>query len=250
MSPRLLADAASDRKHERSSQTSRSIAPSEELMEDWQARLDDLEPRLVEWNRAFERELEQVCKERKLIGWFKKPAQVELDAAAIEARRRAGIVILAELTAFCDALCDHYPTALPQERCKIRAEVGSHEALFDEWWGYVEASPPRIKNPADARALVRAFIAVAIDDMRADIHALNDVMRRVLVAAVSADLDWRTPLAAAAKVANRSTGGGSAQLREYFETFELSKYFKDHVAKELREAERRAAQLREMSSGR
>ena len=219
-------------------------------MEDWQARLDDLEPRLVEWNRSFERELEQVCKERRLIGWFKKPAQVELDAAAIEARRRAGIVILAELTAFCDALCDHYPSVLPQERCKIRAEIGSHETFFDEWWGYVEASPSRIRKPGDSRELTRAFVAIEIDDMRADIHALNDVMRRVLIAAASADLDWRTPLAAAAKVANRSTGGGSAQMREYFETFEHSNYFKQHVAKELREAEKRALQLRELSSSR
>jgi hypothetical protein len=217
-------------------------------MEDWQARLDDLEPRLVEWNRTFDRELAHVCKERRLIGWFKKPAEVELGAAAIEARRRAGIGMLAEAAALCDALCDHYPTCLPQERCKIRAEVGSHETFFDEWWGYVEACPTRIRRADDAHELVRAFTAIAIDDMRADIHDLNDVMRRVIVAAVSAGLDWHAPLAAAAKVANRSTGGGSAQMQEFFETFAQSNYFKQRIAGELREAQKRAQMLNELSN--
>jgi len=217
-------------------------------MDDWQARLDDLEPRLVEWNRTFDRELARVCKERRLLGWFKRPAQVELDAAAIEARRRSGIGILAEVASLCDALCDHYPTCLPQERCKIRAEVGSHEAFFDEWWGCVEASPARIRRADDARQLARAFTAIAIDDMRADIHDLNDVMRRVLVAAVSAGLDWRAPLAAAAKVANRSTGGGSAQMQEFFETFAQSNYFKQSVAPDLREAQKRALLRNELSN--
>jgi hypothetical protein len=217
-------------------------------MEDWQARLDDLEPRLVAWNRTFQRELQRVCKERRLIGWFKKPAQIELDSAAIEARRRAGVDILAELTAFGDALCDHYANSLPQERAKIRAEVGSHENFFDEWWGYVESSPARIKKPSDAEALQRAFVAITIDDMRADIHALNDVMRRVIVAATSADLDWKGALSAAAKVANKSTGGGGAQMREFFETFTDSNYFKQHVAAEVRAAHKRTLDLREMSS--
>jgi hypothetical protein len=210
-------------------------------MEDWQQRLEALDGRLLVWTRAYEGELERVCKERRLIGWFRKPTQIELDSAAIEARRRAGVDILAEVAAFCDDLCDFYPKCLPQERCKIRAEIGSHEAFFDQWWGYVETSPTRIRKPGDTAELARAFVAIVIDDLRADIHISNDVMKRVILAAAAARLDWRAALASAARVANRSTGGGSAQMREYLETFEQSNYFKDEVAKALRDAEQHAA---------
>jgi hypothetical protein len=219
-------------------------------MEDWNARLDALEPRLAQWNHTFELELGRVCKERRLVGWFRRPTQVEVDAAAIEARRRAGVEMLAEVASFCDALCDHYPACLPQERCKIRAEVGSHEAFFDEWWGYVESFPARIKKPGDAPLCARAFVAIAIDDVRADVHDLNRVMKRVILAAATAGIDWRASLAAAARVANRSTGGGGAQMREFLEAFEQSNYFKECVAGELRAAQRRAQDLREMSNSR
>jgi hypothetical protein len=219
-------------------------------MDDWEAKLDALDKRLAVWDRAFESELARVCKERHLVGWFKKPSQVELDSAAIEARRRAGVDLLSEAASFCDELCDHYPKCLPQERCKIRAEVGSHEVFFDSWWGYVESSPTRIKKPEDSVALGRAFVAIVIDDMRADIHILNDVMKRVILAAASVGLDWRGALAEAAKVANRSTGGGGAQMREHLETFEHSNYFREHIAQDLRAAQRHASELHALSAGR
>jgi hypothetical protein len=219
-------------------------------MDDWEARLDELDERLAGWSRTFEDELLRVCKERRLLGWFKRPSHVELDSAAIEARRRAGVVVLSEVGSFCDGLCGHYPKCLPQERCKIRAEVGSHEAFFDQWWGYVESGPARIKKPEDSLQLARAFVAIAIDDMRADIHILNDVMKRVILAAASSGLDWRAALAAAANVANRSTGGGSAQMREFLETFEHSNYFKEHIARELHAAERRALDWQALASAR
>ena len=57
-------------------------------------------------------------------------------------------------------------------------------------------------------------------------------------------------LAFAAKVANRSTGGGSAQMREFLETFEHSNYFREHIAKELRAAANHASQLHALSTGR
>jgi len=219
-------------------------------MDEWNAKLDALEKGLVVWSHAYELELARVCKERRLVGWFKKPSQVELDSAAIEARRRAGIGILADVASFCDELCDHYPKCLPQERCKIRAEVGSHEAFFDRWWSYVESSATRIKRPGDAPQLARAFVAIVIDDMRADVHILNDVMKRVILAAASAGLDWRAALATASLVANRSTGGGSGQMREFLETFEQSNYFKESVARDLRAAEQRAIDVHALASGR
>ena len=90
-------------------------------MEDWEQRIAALNARLVAWNQAFEAELARVCKERKLRGWFRKPTAPELDAAAIEARRRAGVEVLAEAAELFDALCGVYAQALPQERAKIRA---------------------------------------------------------------------------------------------------------------------------------
>ena len=134
-------------------------------------------------------------------------------------------------------------TPINSDSCRIRAAVGGHEALFDQWWGYVESWPTRIKTAADAPLMARAFVAIAIDDMRADLHLLNEVMRRLIVAAAQAGLDWHAALAAACKVANRSTGGGAAQMQEYFETFAGSSYFKKVVAPELRAAERRAREI-------
>jgi hypothetical protein len=216
-------------------------------MDDWEARLRPLSLRLEEWNRTFERELAAVCKERKLVGWFKKPSQVELDSAAIEARRRAGVEVLGEAALYFDELCDHYPKCLPQERCRIRAAIGGHEALFDQWWGYVESGPTRIKGAGDAPLLARAFVAIAIDDMRADLKLLNEVMRRLIVAAALAGLNWRAALDAACKVANRSTGGGAAQMQEFFETFAGSNYFKQRVVPDLRAAEHRAREVQALS---
>jgi hypothetical protein len=219
-------------------------------MEDWEQRLESLDGRLLVWQRAYEAELARVCKERRLIGWFRKPTQIELDSAAIEARRRAGVDILGEVAAFCDALCDYYPKCLPQERCKIRAAIGSHEAFFDQWWGYVESSPSRLRKPSDTDELARSFIAIVIDDLRADVHILNDVLKRVILAAAASHLDWRAALASAAKVANRSTGGGSAQMREFLETFEHSNYFKEAIARALRNAEQNAAAWQAAPAGR
>lgn len=209
-------------------------------MEDWEQRLLSIEPRLQNWKQSVEREFARVCKERRLRGLFKKPTAEQWTAAWIEARKRAGIEILAELTELFDAMCDHYPTVLPQERAKMRARIGSCEVAFELFWDYVQASPESIRTPHDGAKLDRALIALVIDDLRADFGLVNGVLERLVLAATAAGIEWRPRLAAAAKVANQGTAGGGAHLREFMEEFERSEHFKKQVAPKLPAAARQA----------
>lgn len=212
-------------------------------MEEWEKRLSELNARLAEWRRRFEEEFLRVRKERRLNGWhawLRKPRPEDLQAAATEARKRAGVEILVELQSFLDELCDHYPTVLPQEQAKIRARAGMAEAVFDLLWGYVELMPERIRASADSLHVRRAFAAIAIDDGRTELHLIDDVMRRIVVAAAAAGIDWRGPLAESAKVANPGMGGGGAFMQPYLAGYERSDFFRQHVAAEVKAAERRA----------
>jgi len=209
-------------------------------LDDWKPRLAELDSRLKEWNARFLSELETVKKEHRIVGFLRRPRPEELQAAAYEARRRAGVGILAETTGFLDALCDLYPTLLPQFRAEIRARVGSAEGLFDVLWAYVEAMPDRIRGEDAERNLARAFVAVAIDDMRAELSLIDGVMGRIVLAAAREGLDRKEPLAAAAAVANLGAGGGGACTREYLASFEASKHFREAVAPGLAEVRRGA----------
>ena len=225
----------------------RAVAPMEntnDSMEDWEPRLATIEARLVEWHAKFERELAAVCKEKKLTGWFKKPSRAELDAAAVEARRRTGVEVLGEAALLFDRLCAHYSQSLPQERAKIRARVGSHETVFDRFWDYVQASPELVRTASDGPALATSLAAISIDDLRAEFHELNVVVGRLILAATAAGIPWKPYFHDAAKISNPGTGGGGAHMREYLLDFEHSAYFKVEVAPKLRavskEAQRRA----------
>lgn len=209
-------------------------------MEDWEARLTSLDARLREWNQRVDVELARVLRERKLRTWLRRPKPEELESAAEEARRSAGTAVLSDLASFLDALCDHYPSVMPQERARIRARVGMCEAVFDLLWPFIESMPERVRASGDAAVVRRAFVAIAIDDLRTDLHLVDDVMRRLVVAAASAGIDWRPILREVAEVANRSTGGGGACTREYLERFEGSAIFRERVSAELREAARGA----------
>ena len=90
-------------------------------MDDWQPRLVELDRRLEAWNRTVAVELAKLKRERRLGGLLRRPRPAELEAAAVEARRRAGPEILAEVAALFDDLCDRLVSALPQERATIRA---------------------------------------------------------------------------------------------------------------------------------
>ncbi len=209
-------------------------------MEDWEQRLLALEPRLRNWKQNVEREFERVCKERALRGFLKKPSESDLTAAWTEARQRAGIEVLGEATALFDAMCDHYPTVLPQERAKMRARIGGLEVAFELFWDYVVSSPDAIRTAQDATRFDRALTAVVIDDLRADLGRVNDVLARLVLAATAAGIEWKPRFAAAANTANRGTGGGGAHMREHLAEFERSDYFKKHVAQKIPAAAREA----------
>lgn len=205
-------------------------------MEDWEAQLSALESRLRTWRERFDTEFARVCKERKLYGLFRKPSASDLDAAGVEARRRAGEAVLVELSAFFDRVCDYYPTVLPQERAKIRARIGSNEHAFTLFWNYVEQAPDLVRKPEDGERLARALIAVVIDDLRTDVEQLNAVVGRIVLAATQAGLDRHAAFAQAALVANTGMGGGGAHMREYLTGFEASNYFREVVEPKLRDA--------------
>jgi hypothetical protein len=209
----------------------------------WEARLHDLDVRLREWNRRCEVELEHVLREKKWKGLFRKPRPEELQSAEEEARRRSGTEILAELSALLDEICDLYAGFLPQDRAKIRARIGSAEGVFDLFWDYVEEGPSRIRGREDGAKLLRGLLAVAIDDMRADLASVDCVVGRLLVAAEGAGVDWRPVLAQAARLANLGAGGGGTCMRKHLEEFPISTYFRSTVAPALREAARSALSL-------
>lgn len=209
-------------------------------MEDWEARLTALEGRLREWNVRYGQELAKVCKERGLRTLWKRPRAEDLRAAAEEAQRRTGTEVLSAFAALADELCDLYEQSLPQVRATIRARVGSLENVFELFWSTIEQSPERVRGPGAEKVFRRALLALAIDDLRAELGQVAETLGRLLVAAAAAGIDWRPHLAQVAKLANRGMGGGGGGMREYLESFEGSLYFRGEVADRLREAARGA----------
>lgn len=207
---------------------------------DWERDLAGLETRLREWRHRRDSEFQKVRKERGLERWFRRPRPEELREAEVEAVRRTGTEILGELSKFLDRVCDLYVKSLPQDRAKIRARIGSAEATFELFWPYVEGFADRIHTTSDAPELLRGLVALAIDDMRAELSLVEAALGRLLIAAEGAGLDWRPALAQAAKVANKGAGGGGACMRELLEEFPTSSYFRSKVAPALREAARSA----------
>jgi len=207
-------------------------------MEDWEARLTDLEGRLREWNVRYAEEVQKVCKERGLRGFLKRPRPEQLSAAAEEAQRRAGTGILTEFADFVDAICDKYETSLPQDRATIRARVGSLENVFELFWSTIEQAPERVRGSGAEKAFRRALVALVIDDLRAEIGQVDEALGRLLLAAAAAGIDWRRPLAEVAKVANKGMGGGGGGMREYLIGYESSHYFRHELAERLREVGR------------
>lgn len=207
-------------------------------MEDWEARLTALEGRLREWNVRYEEELAKVCQERRLRGFLKRPRPEELRVAAEEAQRRAGTEVLSAFVDLADELCDLYERSLPQERATIRARVGSLENVFELFWSTIEQGPERVRGPGAEKAFRRALVALAIDDLRAEIGQVDQALGRLLVAGAAAGIDWKRHLAEVAKIANLGMGGGGGCMREYLEGFERSLHFRREVAERMRAAAR------------
>jgi hypothetical protein len=214
------------------------------MMEDWEARLTALEGRLREWNVRFEEELAKVVKERRLGGFLKRPRPEALQAAGEEAQRRAGTEVLTAFATLADEMGDLYERSLPQERATIRARVGSLENVFQLFWSAVEQSPERVRGPDAEKAFHRALLALAIDDLRAEIGQVDAALGSLLVAAAAAGIDWRKHLAEVAQLANPGMGGGGGFMREYLRGYASSAYFRHVVAERLRGVERESRSAR------
>lgn len=212
-------------------------------MEDWEPRLADLELRLVEWHRRVAQELARIKKERRLGGLLRRPSPQDLEAAAVEARERAGTEVLEEAVRIFDALCDLYLVSLPQERAKIRARIGMHENVWTLYRPYVESGPERVRRRPDESELVRALAALSVEDLRHELELGEEVAGQLALAGAGAGLDWRAAFAKVAAVSNASTSGGASRMREFLAGFERSKAFAARFADEVRAAEKRAQQL-------
>jgi hypothetical protein len=88
------------------------------------------------------------------------------------------------------------------------------------------------------------MIAFAIDDLRAEIGQVDEVLGRLLIAAVATGLEWKRPLAEVSEIANPGMGGGGGCMREYLSGFESSGHFRGELAPLLREAARPTASSR------
>lgn len=191
--------------------------------EELRARLREMDQRQSRWNQDYVRTLARLGRR----GLFRRAKAEQRPELAEEARREAGEGLALEMFAFLDELCDAYLSeTLPQNQAKLRADVGSLESLPALLWSYAEQNVELSRSPADERRLLRALCAVSLDDLRADMQQVDELLARIWLAAVRAGIDPRPAFESVAKVSNPGTGGGSAFTRSHLRGFERSLAFK------------------------
>jgi hypothetical protein len=205
------------------------MATFDELRE----RLRAVDARQAAWRRDF---LEAYRKlHRQSFSLWKRPTAAREDEVAARARAQAGEDVPRELFAFFDELCDSYRAEkLPQNRAKLRADVGGAQTLHHEIWFYAVQNADLVHGPGGEVRLARALAAVSLDDLRTDTHQVDELLARLWLAAVRAGLDPRAAFQAAAEVSNPGTGGGGGFMQGHLREFEGSPTFKTHVLPELR----------------
>jgi hypothetical protein len=207
---------------------------------EWEAELRALDARLERWHADVERELARIRAERGLDRWWRRPSRRTLQELLELARARVGESLMLELTAFADRLCDHYLASGPQERAKVRARAGSHDAFFRWLWGYVEQSAEHVRTPDDGPRLRRALAALSIDDLRADLDLIDRALGRLYLAALRAGLDPDAEIARVARVSNPASAGGGAHMRSYLTGYVGSKAYLTDVSAEAAALRKRA----------
>lgn len=201
--------------------------------DDLRERLKTLDTRQSAWRRDFLDAFQRLRRER--FGRWRRPGAAEEEELAREARQLAGEDVARELFAFFDQCCDAYRAEpLPQNRAKLRADIGAAQTLFGELWAYAAQNVELVRTSKDALRLERALAAVSLDDLRADALEVDLLLARLWIAAVRAELDPRAAFAAAAAISNPGTGGGGAFLAQRLRDFETSLAFKSRVLPELR----------------
>lgn len=201
--------------------------------DDLRASLKTLDGRQLAWRREFVDAFARLRRER--FGRWRRPDAVEQEELARQARKLAGEDQARALFAFLDELCDAYRAeTLPQNRAKLRADVGASRTLLAEVWAYASQNAELVRAPGDRVRLERALAAVSLDDLRADALEVGEILARLWLAALRADLDPRAAFEAAAAVSNPGTGGGGAFLARHLREFEGSPAYKSRVLPELR----------------
>lgn len=196
-------------------------------------RLEAIDGRQAAWRRQFLDAFTRLRRER--FGRWRRPDGTQEEELAREARKIAGEEQARALFAFLDELCDAYRAEkLPQNRAKLRADIGAAQTLLTEVWTYASQNAELVRAPEDAARLERALAAVSLDDLRADARDVDELLARLWIAAVRAGLDPRAAFEATAAISNPSTGGGGAFLAQRLRDFEGTLTFKSRVAPELR----------------
>lgn len=204
------------------------------------AAIDELRERLraldlaqAQWNQRFAAAYERLRRER--LGRFRQPDAAQAEALAADAAREAGEDQALESFAGFDALCDAYlAEPLPQNRAKLRADVGSSRALLPALWSYAAQNAELVRGSADAPRLRRGLAAVSLDDLRADVLEVDALLARLWLAAVGAGLDPRAAFADVAAVSNPGMGGGGAFMARRLGEFEGSLAWRTRVAPALK----------------
>lgn len=201
--------------------------------DDLRERLRAQDERQAAWRETFLTAYRRLRRER--FGWLRRPNAVQEEELAREARKIAGEDAAREAFAFLDALCDAYrQETLPQNRAKLRADVGSSRTLLPEVWAYAAQNAELVRSSDDGVHLERALAAVSIDDLRADAEEVDGMLARIWLAATRAGLDVREAFERAAAISNPGMGGGGAFLARHLRAFEGSLAYKQLVLPELR----------------
>ena len=185
------------------------------------------------WRREFLDAYRKLRRER--FGRWRRPSAVEDEDLALQARKLAGEGQARTAFAFFDELCDAYcAETLPQNRAKLRADVGAAQTLLGELWAYARQNAELVRNVKDGERLKRALAAVSLDDLRADSQEVYELLAAIWLAAVRAELDPRAAFEATAAISNPGTGGGGAFLQQQLRSFEGSAAYRSHVLPALR----------------
>lgn len=193
------------------------MAAIDELRE----RLREMDRRQANWNVTFHRAYARVRRER--VGRFRRPSATQEAEIAEEARRVTGEDFALEMFAFLDELCDAYlAEPLPQNRAKLRADVGGLETLLSTLWFYARQNIDLVRSSEDCPRLVHALCAISLDDLRADAEDVDELLANAWLAAARAGVDPRPEFARVAAVSNPGMGGGGAFMKNHLEGFEGS----------------------------
>ena len=203
-------------------------------MKDWIERFEELDGQLADWNEKHAAAADGLMRKRRgLLSFWKKPSADELASVAQEAASQVGDGPHADVSAAIDELGRHFLESGPQERAKIRAWIGASRSMLGALWSYARASADVVHGDDAEARLELGLTALSIDDGRAEIAEVWQVLADLWVAAVRAEIDPRPVIERVAAVSNKGASGGAAHMRELLVDFERSEHFEPLVGERL-----------------